>query len=77
MQYGLIAWLGIRGVGTMFYLTLALESGVSGVEAQLLLSASLAAIALSIALHGVSTTPLMNAYQARRALRRQGSNKLQ
>ncbi len=75
MQYGLIAWLGIRGVGTMFYLTLALESGVSGVEAQLLLSASLAAIALSIALHGVSTTPLMNAYQRRRASRSKRSGK--
>jgi len=70
LQHGLIAWLGIRGVGTLFYLTLALESGVSGPLGQLMLSASLAAIALSIVLHGISTTPLMNAYQRRRALRR-------
>jgi len=68
-QHGLVAWLGIRGVGTVFYLMLAFEQGVSGAVAQLLLSAALAAIALSITLHGVSATPLMNAYQRHRAQR--------
>ena len=70
-QHGLIAWLGIRGVGTVFYLMLALEQGVTGAVAQLLLSCALAAIALSITLHGVSATPLMNAYQRHRAQRQQ------
>ena len=70
VQRGLVAWLGIRGVGTVFYLALALESGVSGEGAQVLLSASLACIALSITLHGISATPLMNAYQRRRSARR-------
>lgn len=69
-QKRLTAWLGIRGVGSVFYLMLAFEEGVKGKEAQLLLSATLVAIALSIALHGISTTPLMNAYQRRRAQHR-------
>jgi NhaP-type Na+/H+ or K+/H+ antiporter len=68
-QRRLTAWLGIRGVGSVFYLMLAFEHGVKGHTAQTLLSASLVAIALSIALHGVSTTPLMNAYQRRRGRR--------
>ena len=71
LQHGLIAWLGIRGVGTVFYLMLAFEQGVKGAVAQLLLSASLASIALSIMLHGISATPLMSAYQRRRAQRSQ------
>ncbi len=71
LQHGLIAWLGIRGVGTVFYLMLAFEEGVDGAVAQLLLSAALASIALSITLHGISATPLMNAYQRRRAQRLQ------
>ena len=70
VQHGLVAWLGIRGVGTVFYLAVALELGVSGAASQVLISASLACIALSIALHGISATPLMNAYQRRRAARR-------
>ena len=70
IQHGLIAWFGIRGVGSMFYLALSLDHGVSGSAAQLLVSACLACIALSIALHGISATPLMNAYQKRRSARR-------
>ena len=62
-QKRLIAWLGIRGVGSVFYLMLAFEQGVKGAQAQLLLSATLVGVALSIALHGLSTTPLMAAYQ--------------
>ena len=48
VQHGLVAWLGIRGVGTVFYLALALESGVSGTAAQLLLSASLAGVTITM-----------------------------
>lgn len=70
VQYGLVAWFGIRGVGSMFYLALALDHGITGALAQHLVSACLACIALSITLHGISATPLMNAYQRRRSARR-------
>jgi len=65
-QRRLVAWFGIRGIGTLFYLAFALRSGVSGTLAAELLRAGLATIAVSIVLHGVSATPLMVAYQRRR-----------
>ncbi len=66
-QRRLVAWLGIRGVGSLFYLAFVLERGVQGAAAQTVISACLVSLAVSIALHGVSATPLMNWYQRRRA----------
>jgi len=66
-QRRLLAWFGIRGVGSLFYLAFVLERGVSGPAAQTLISACLVCLAVSIALHGVSATPLMRWYQRRRA----------
>lgn len=75
-QRSLIAWFGIRGVGSVFYLALALQYGVTGDNAQLLTSACLGCLALSIGLHGISATPLMNWYQRRRESRgRQASER--
>lgn len=65
-QRALVAWFGIRGVGSVFYLAVALETGIGGGAARELVSACLACIALSIGLHGVSATPLMAAYHRRR-----------
>jgi NhaP-type Na+/H+ or K+/H+ antiporter len=65
-QRAMVAWFGIRGVGSVFYLAVALEMGISGGAARELASACLACIALSIGLHGVSATPLMAAYHRRR-----------
>ncbi len=67
MQRRLVAWFGIRGVGSLFYLAFVLERGVQGAAAQTVISACLACLAVSIALHGVSATPLMSWYQRRRA----------
>jgi NhaP-type Na+/H+ or K+/H+ antiporter len=65
-QRRLLAWFGIRGVGTLYYLAFALEQGIGGALADELVGAALAGIALSVVLHGVSATPLMAAYQRRR-----------
>lgn len=65
-QRRLLAWFGIRGVGSLFYLAYAVEHGVNGVLAEQMSAAVLTAIALSIVLHGVSATPLMAHYQQRR-----------
>ena len=65
-QRRLVAWFGIRGIGTLFYLAFVMEHGVTGSLAEEMLSAGLTAVALSIVLHGVSATPLMTAYQQRR-----------
>lgn len=64
-QRRLMAWFGIRGIGAVFYLALALDTGVDAALASDLLGAVLVTIALSILLHGVSATPLMAAYQRR------------
>jgi sodium/hydrogen antiporter len=58
-QRQLVAWFGIRGIGSLFYLLFALEHGVGGRLAQDLVSATLVCVAVSIVLHGVSATPLM------------------
>jgi len=70
VQRNLAAWFGIRGVGSIFYLTFALQQGVGGSAAQVLVSACLSCIALSITLHGISSTPLMSFYQNHRTSRR-------
>jgi NhaP-type Na+/H+ or K+/H+ antiporter len=62
----LVAWFGIRGVGSLFYLVFAIEHGLEAPLAYELVGACVIAVALSIVTHGVSATPLMNWYQKRR-----------
>jgi NhaP-type Na+/H+ or K+/H+ antiporter len=64
-QRKMICWFGIRGVGSLYYLAYAIEHGVSGEAAQRLTALTLTTVAASIALHGVSVTPLMNLYRRR------------
>jgi len=65
-QRRLVAWFGIRGVGTVYYLSYALHRGVPDDAAQVLAQATYATIAASIVLHGISSTPLMERYRRRR-----------
>lgn len=71
-QRRLIAWFGIRGVGSLYYLLFAREQGLGDTLAATLSAACLVSIAVSIVLHGVSATPLMAWYQTRRETRRAG-----
>lgn len=63
----LIAWFGIRGIGSIYYLMFALNNGLSGAMADRTISITLLAVAASIILHGVSVTPLMAFYGRRHA----------
>lgn len=63
----LIAWFGIRGIGSIYYLMFALNNGLSGTTADRTISITLLAVAASIILHGVSVTPLMTFYGRRQA----------
>lgn len=65
-QQRLIAWFGVRGVGTLFYGAFALGHGLPPAVAHALVSATLVTVAASVVLHGVSATPLMRAYRGRR-----------
>lgn len=70
-QRWLVGWFGIRGVGSLFYLTYAINHGVSGELAGQLTALTLSAVVTSIIVHGISVTPMMAAYE--RAMKRRGS----
>ncbi|MGQ3055387.1 MAG: cation:proton antiporter [Roseateles sp.] len=65
-QRRLIAWFGIRGVGSLYYLSFAVGYGMDPAWGTPLAGAVLATIASSIVLHGMSATPLMDGYHRRR-----------
>jgi sodium/hydrogen antiporter len=62
----MIGWFGIRGIGSVFYLLLALRHGVGGASAQMLVSLTLWTVTASIVVHGLSGQPLMRLYARRR-----------
>jgi sodium/hydrogen antiporter len=57
-QFAGIAWFGIRGIGSIYYLMFAIEHGLSGEQVALLTSITFTVVATSIIVHGVSATPL-------------------
>jgi NhaP-type Na+/H+ or K+/H+ antiporter len=66
LQRRLMAWFGIRGVGSLFYLLFAMQYLWSADLAQRLSSIVLTVVAMSVALHGISATPLMDFYARQR-----------
>ncbi len=69
-QRAMIAWFGIRGIGSVFYLLLALRAGVAGDVADTLVSLTLWTVAASIVAHGLTAQPLMRRYLDWRTRRR-------
>jgi len=69
-QRRLMGWFGIRGIGSLYYLLYAINHDIERALAQQLLSITLAVIVASVVAHGVSVTPLMKRYEARKAGRR-------
>jgi sodium/hydrogen antiporter len=65
-QRRLMAWFGIRGIGSLYYLLYAINHGMEPALAQRLLSITLAVIVASIVVHGISVTPLMSRYEQRK-----------
>lgn len=63
-QRAFMAWFGVRGVGSIYYLAFALAHGVPDAWARTLADATLVVVTASIVLHGVSVTPLMRWYEA-------------
>jgi sodium/hydrogen antiporter len=64
-QRALIAWFGIRGIGSIYYLYFALNHGLLNPAAEILVETVLVVIACSVIAHGISVTPLMKAYERR------------
>ena len=57
-----MAWFGIRGIGSLYYLMYAVGHGMAESDAKPLVGLTLSAIAVSTLVHGVSVTPLMKLY---------------
>jgi NhaP-type Na+/H+ or K+/H+ antiporter len=65
MQRRLMAWFGIRGIGSLYYLMYALQYQWQSDLAQRLIPIVLTVLATSIVIHGISATPLMALYYKR------------
>lgn len=63
-QRALMGWLGIRGIGSLYYLSYALGHGLQGPAAETLAALVISAVAASICLHGASAQPLLTRYEA-------------
>jgi NhaP-type Na+/H+ or K+/H+ antiporter len=69
----LAGWLGLRGMGSLFYAAYAVEQGVGAEIGADLWRFTLVAVALSVVIHGVSSTPLMQGHERRVAQASRGS----
>jgi NhaP-type Na+/H+ or K+/H+ antiporter len=66
IQLRLIAWFGVRGIGSLYYLGYAMNHGLDPSLANTLVALTLTAIVASIVAHGISVTPLMARYEKMR-----------
>jgi NhaP-type Na+/H+ or K+/H+ antiporter len=66
----LISWFGIRGIGSIYYLVFAIHHGLPRILSEKIVAITLATVAVSIILHGISVTPLMGRYTRRMGKRR-------
>jgi NhaP-type Na+/H+ or K+/H+ antiporter len=62
----LLQWFGVRGIGSLYWLAFALNRGVPATDAAAVTAATLGLIAVSIVVHGVSATPVMDWHVRRR-----------
>jgi sodium/hydrogen antiporter len=53
------AWFGIRGIGSLYYLTYALGHGVEGAAAETLFIVTIGTVLASVLLHGLTVRPVL------------------
>ncbi|HSK74088.1 MAG TPA: sodium:proton antiporter [Pyrinomonadaceae bacterium] len=61
-QRGLMAWFGIRGIGSLYYLSYALNHGLSN-QVTDAVNLTVSVVALSIVIHGISSQPVLARYE--------------
>lgn len=59
----LYGWFGIRGVGSLYYLTYALGEGLQDKAGERIAWITFITVVISVILHGITATPLMNWYE--------------
>ena len=59
---GMVAWFGVRGIGSLYYLMYAIQHGLPEALALELIQLTLIVVTLSILAHGISVKPLMHRF---------------
>jgi len=59
----LFGWFGIRGVGSLYYLCYAFGHGLKGETGEQIAWITYTTVVISVIVHGISSTPLMNWYE--------------
>ncbi|MCU7802293.1 MAG: cation:proton antiporter [Candidatus Thiodiazotropha sp. (ex Lucinoma borealis)] len=62
----MMAWFGIRGIGSIYYLMYAINHGMPQPLVEPIVAITLAAVTVSIVLHGMSVRPIMHFYRKRK-----------
>ncbi|MBA4137665.1 MAG: sodium:proton antiporter [Opitutus sp.] len=63
-QFFGIAWFGVRGIGSIYYLMFAISRELPPHLAQPLMSLTFTTVAASVVIHGVSATPLLRWFRS-------------
>lgn len=59
----LFGWFGIRGVGSLYYLSYSLGEGLGGAVGETIAWITYITVVISVVIHGISSTPLMSWYE--------------
>jgi sodium/hydrogen antiporter len=62
-QRWLMGWFGIRGIGSLYYLSYALSHGLEGAAAVEVAGLTISVVALSILIHGMTARPVLARYE--------------
>ncbi|HET6836386.1 MAG TPA: cation:proton antiporter [Gemmatimonadales bacterium] len=62
-QRWLMGWFGIRGIGSLYYLSYVMTHGLASPAAAELAGLTISTVALSILVHGTSAPPLLGRYE--------------
>lgn len=62
IQRWLVAWFGIKGIGSVYYLMYSVQHGLSEAMAGRMIAITLTIVAISAVVHGISVSPLMSRY---------------
>jgi len=63
VQRGLLGWFGIRGIGSLYYLTYAQSHGLQDERAVQAIGLTISVVALSIIAHGMTAHPVLRWYE--------------
>lgn len=55
-----LGWLGIRGIGSLNYIAYAYVHGLQGDSASIVTNTAITVVTVSVLVHGISVTPLLN-----------------